>query len=300
MAHFLLITFILLSSPLLIANSCCGQSPASFTVLSLEQRLSLSTSLSYIESQGRVFEDSREFWFWDGKKRQVQALGLNVASSIAHRQQFFVNLSLLNGHYKDSNESGTATNLSDTLIGYNYEIFPEYSFSYWKPIVYITALVNLPTGNSIYDSVSLSEGTDVSGHNQWGTGLGVTLKKIYFPWTLTLQGRSIYLIEKQFETLKVSGFYDSSAALLISYASQWFGLQLNSGVTFSHLSQRKISPSGTISGVSQNWSVLFGVQRPISDSTGIGINYSDQTILGPAKNSLLNRSIALNFNYNSF
>lgn len=300
MAHFLLILLSLFMSRPVLASSCCGQSPASFTVLSLNQRLSLSTGFSHLRSQGRVFNNSDEFFTWDNKKREVRALALNVASVPADRQQVFVNASLLQGQYVDSEENQQATSWSDTLVGYTYELLPEYSFSYWKPVVFATAFLSLPTGRSIYNKGGLSEGTDVTGHDQWGAGLGVTLKKVYFPWTLTLQGRSIQLFAEDFGAVRVSRFYDSSLAFLVNYASRWQALQLNGGVTFTHLSPRTIAPGNVTSGETQNFSVLAGVQKPISDSWAAGVSYSDQTLLGPAKNSILNRSLSFNFNFNYY
>lgn len=298
MGNVVLIIFILLGARSVFANSCCGQSPASFTVLSMNQRMSLSTGFSYLRSQGRVRDNSEKFYVWGDKKREVRSIPLNLASVFADRQQLFLNLVTMQGSYSDRNESGATTHLSDTLMGYSYEVLPEYNFSYWKPIVYATVFLNIPTGHSIYDSARLSEGADVTGHGQWGAGLGITLRKVYFPWTITLQARTIQLLAEEFENSRVSDFYDSSAAFLLSYSSQWWGLMFNGGVTFTHLSERRLEPSQITSSVSQNFNVLGGVQRALSGKWMVGINYSDQTLFGPAKNTLLNRSINLNFNYN--
>lgn len=300
MGRALLVVFTIFIGLRASANSCCGQSPASFTILSMDQTLSVSTGVSYLESVGRVYNDSEAFFVWNDKKRVVQSIPLNVASTLVDRHQVFLNTGLLQGHYQDSFENGYATNLSDTLLGYSFELLPEYSFSYWKPVVFVTALINLPTGHSIYDRGHLSEGGDVTGHGQWGAGLGVTLRKVYFPWTLTVQGRSIRLDPRQFDTVRVSDFYDSSLAFLVNYSSRWWGLQLNSGITFTHLSERKVAPSNVTSGVTQNFSVLAGLQRSISENWVAGLNYSDQTLVGPAKNTILSRNFNISFNYNYF
>jgi hypothetical protein len=300
MAYLFLVILGLLSGSLTWANSCCGQSPASFTVLAMQQRLSITTGVSYLQSQGRVYSNSDEFFLWDDKEREVRSLLLNVASVVADRHQVFVNTAFLEGRYADPQENGRATHLSDTLLGYSYELLPEYRFSYWKPVVHVTAFLNLPTGRSIYDGGQLSEGADVTGHGQWGTGVGVTLRKVYFPWTLTLQGRSLHLFAKRFNGVGVSGFFDSSLAFLVNFASRWWGLQFNSGLTFNHLSERQIVPSGVTSEVTQNFAVLAGVQRSLSDRWVAGVTYTDQTLVGPAKNSILNQSINFTFNYNYF
>lgn len=299
MGRFLLTILFLTSSKSVLASSCCGQSPSSFTVLALEQRLSVNTSYSFLNSAGRIF-NSDEFYIWEEKERVVQSLQFNVASAFASRHQVFLNTSILQGRYQDEFETGSSQNMSDTQIGYTYELLPEYSFSYWKPLVYVSAIVNLPTGNSIYDESSLSEGTDVTGHNQWGAGLGLTLRKVYFPLTITFQAKTLRVFSKQFSDVEVSNFYDNSLALLFNYALNFQQMALNFGVTMNQLTAREISTSDVASGEMLNTTLLFGLQKVFSDSWSVGINYADQTLLGPAKNSILNQTYNFNINYNYF
>lgn len=306
MAYLLLILALSSWFPSAFASSCCGQSPASYSILSMNQRLSVSSGMSYTRSYGRYrhFAGGNEgLEVWDDKKREVTSLLLNVAGTVAPRQQMLLNTAIVQGHYSDESGSERSNHLSDTLLGYSYEILPEYAFSYWKPIVYVTGFLNLPTGHSTYE-MNLSEGTDVTGHDQWGAGLGLTVKKVYFPWTLTLQGRTLQLFAKTFGDVRVSDFYDSSLALIVNHSSRFWDLQWNGGVTFNHLSERTTERVEGIpldsSEASQSFSLLAGVQRPVGKNWGAGISYSDQTLLGPAKNSILNRSINLNLNYNYF
>jgi len=297
MGRILLVIFILASVAESFAGSCCGQSPASFMVLSSNQKLSVNTAYSVIESEGRVF-NSDEFYVWNQKKRQAQALQLNVAGTIADRHQYYVTTSFVSGSYKDVYGGTDASHLSDTQIGYTYEVLPEYSFSYWRPVIYLSALVNLPTGKSIYNS-QLSEGADVTGHEQWGLGAGFTARKVYFPLTLTFQARSLRIFSENFGALKISDFYDSSAAFLTNYVTRFQDVSVNLGVTLNHLSSRAITPGG-FSGEMQNMSLLVGLQKTFGDEWSAGLNYADQTLLGPAKNSILNRTMTLNLSYNYF
>jgi hypothetical protein len=296
--RLLVLLFCFVQSVKLSANSCCGQSPASFTVLNLEQRLSLNLGFAYLRSMGRALH-SDEFLIWDGKTREIRSLNLNLASSLASRHQVFLNSSLMQGYYAESNMTQTSNHLSDTLIGYNFELLPEYSYSRWRPLIYVSALINLPSGQSSFEPIRLGEGGDVTGHNQWGGGVGLTLRKVYFPLTLTFQARTLYLFAKSFPSVQVSGFYDSSLALLANYDTSIWNLTLNTGLTLTHLSQRRVEPAGETSDVGQNTTVLLGFQRPLTEQWVVGLNYSDQTLLGPARGGLvLNRGINLNFNYN--
>ncbi len=298
MARILLIFIAVCSSLRVQANSCCGQSPASFPVLTLDQKLSVNTSYSVSQAAGRILSPD-QFVVWDSKDRQIQTYQMSVASTFFSRHQFYINTAYLNSQYRDAFQDASSQNLSDTQLGYTYELLPEYSFHPLKPTLHTSILVNAPTGQSIYDNISLSEGTDVTGHNQWGLGLGLTAKKVYFPLTLTLQARSLRIFKKQFSSVEVGSFYDSSLALLTSYALPWKGIVLNAGVTTNHLSSRTIN-TGVESQTMQNTTLLVGLQKSLNDTWNIGFNYSDQTLLGPAKNSVLNKTATMNVNFNYY
>ncbi|MCB0421611.1 MAG: hypothetical protein KDD61_11480 [Bdellovibrionales bacterium] len=283
-----------------IASSCCGQGPSSFLVLSGSQRYVVSTSLTYSDSLGRVADTDKVLTYWEKKSRSVQNLSISIGGTLRDRHQWFALTSLQKGTYRDSIESGTSVHLGDTILGYTYEALPEYRFSYWKPIVYLSPIVNLPTGHSIYDEAKLSEGADVTGHNQWGAGIGLTLKKVYFPWTLSLQFKSLYLFPKQFRNIEVSGFTDNSVAFMTSFASRFYELTVNLGLTMTHLSPRSLEGFDIRSDASKSYTAMFGAQKSLTDRWTIGASFSDQSLIGPAENTLLNRSISFFTSLNYF
>lgn len=300
MARFYLIVLSSLFSVFASASSCCGQTPASYPVLYLQEKFSVVQSITQTQSMGRVFEGP-DFYVWPtNKKRIIQIAQWQVATTLSERQQLFMVSGVSRGEFRDSQQNASETHCNDTLIGYNYELLPEYSYSWWKPLIYLSALINLPTGNSIYDPSGLAEGTGVTGHNQWGTGAGMTIRKVYFPWTWTLQFKSLYLFSRSFETLNVSSFYDHSAALFLNYALGIQDIQILTGVTSAHLSPRSISTSSASSGWQRNTTWILGLQKAMTENIFLGGSYSDQTLLGPAANTLLNRSFTLNINYNIY
>lgn len=297
--YLVLLILLCLAPSSVSANSCCGQSPASFVVLSQGQKLSFSTTYSMIQSQGRA-DNFQNFTVWNNRDREVQALQIGVAGSLTDRSQFFISSSFLRGSFEDGAlENGVSENWSDSLIGLSYEVLPEYRFSFWRPTVFLSSFVNVPTGNSIHDETTLSEGADVTGHNQWGAGAGVTARKTLFPFTLTLQAKTMRVFEKNFDGNRVSGFYDSSFLALMNYVTR-YGFSVNTGMTLSHLSSRK---SGRFQGRSaevQNTTALLGLQWTTWDSVSWSLSYADQTLLGPARNSILNQVWSLNMNINYF
>ncbi len=296
---FLIILILCFETSYVFANSCCGQSTSSYSVLSMGQRLSVSTGVSLVNSVGRIFA-SDQFYEWENKKREVRSVALNLSGVVFEKHQVFLSTNYQEGTYKDEFGSGSTNHFSDTLLGYSYELLSEYEFSYWKPVINISALINLPTGHSIYDENRLSEGADVTGHRQWGLGVGVTVKKVYHPLAITLQGKVLRLFSREFNTTKVSHFYDSTFSLMLDYSTNLWGIIMSTGINYNHLSAKKIEPANIFSDESQNFAFVLGMQKSLENNWTLGLNYSDQTLIGPAKNSILNRTTTFNVNYNYF
>ncbi len=292
---------IFLSLPLAVqASSCCGQSSASYTVLFLKQKLSTSLGASYTDTQGRVKSGSKDFTVWSKeKKSERQALSFNGAYAVSERNQFFVAASFLSSVYEDSFGSDEGSSLSDVLLGYSFEARPEYIYSRWKPVVYVSALVNLPTGTSPYDTkAALSEGAGVTGHDQFGTGLGLTLRKVLVPVTVLTQFKVMRIFGKDFGANTVSGFYDSSASAMLTYGSSFWGLGFSTGLTWAHLSGRRLN--GLKAESSRSVTSIFSIQKVISEGLSASVSYSDQTLLGSPVNTLLNKVYSFNLSYNFY
>jgi hypothetical protein len=282
------------------ASSCCGQAAANYTVLMLKQKYSLNLGIGLADVQGRV-STSDQFMLWpETKTLRRLRYGLNAAYEVRDRHQVFANASFVQGEYRNFSVSQSASNPSDVLLGYSYEVLPEYTYSRWKPIVYLSAFINLPTGTSIYDDESLLEGAGVTGHGQTGLGLGFTIKKTLSPWTLVAQARMIRLFEEDFSVASVSGFNDGAISGIATYASSLWGLSLSGGLTWSFLTPRTLINQNLTSESSDFLAVVLALQKVFSDEFSVSFSYSDQSLLGTPQFTLLNKVYSLNLTYNFF
>ena len=207
------------------AGSCCGQSMANFTVLHKYEPLNINLSTTVSETLGRVRNDSKLYYEWGAsKKRTAKNTTLSLASSFAEHWQWWATTSFVDVEYAERGVSEKFNDFSDSLIGLNYEILPEYSYHPLKPVVFVSFLLNLPTGQSAFDEGQLTEGAGVTGHNQYGLGFGVTLYKVWLPWQLKIQARSLRLLEKDFDNSEVSSFFDHSFANFVTYHGSFWDL----------------------------------------------------------------------------
>jgi hypothetical protein len=300
MARILLISVVFFSAIRLSASSCCGQTPTSYTVLYQRQKSSLFASYSSLTTQGRVFEN-QDFMTWPNeKKRQVETYQFQGAMSLSTWSQLFWSTGFLTSSFDEGLGVERSQHLSDTQIGLTYELLSEYVYSPWKPVIYGSLFLNVPTGRSLFANGGLTEGTDVTGHEQWGGGVGITFHKVIFPMTLIAQFKALQLLEQNFDSVEISGFNDVSAATFLSYSTSYWGLSGSFGWTWNRLSSRRISVSSIPSGVSEVHTLSISLQKSISDNMSISIGLADQTLFGKARNTLLNQMYSLNINYNFF
>lgn len=285
---FLVVLFYPLSA---LTNSCCGQAISQLPILFDHQSIQTVTSISQTETLGRVF-DGPDFYVWSKKDRTSTNFNFSTSIQITDNKQFFISGAYHNTFFADINSNNNAKNFSDTLTGYSYEFLPEFTYSPVKPQGFVSFLLNIPTGHSIYDKNLLSEGTDVTGHNQWGIGAGLSLRKVFFPLSIIFQSRTLYLLERQFTYTKVLNFFDISNSLFFNFATNFWDISISLGLIRNDLSPKTISASTTKSMGSSVTSLIFVLQKIVNDNISFSLSYSDQSFLGSPKNTLLNKTVS--------
>jgi len=289
-----------LSSTVAAASSCCGQSGGSFPVSYLNQKWFLNFGLSESEVLGRVRGKSRQFvTFSDDKELLKNSFSFELVFSPKSRHQVFLKNTLFRNSYESAVLNQQKTDLSDLVLGYTFEAFPEYSYSNWKPVVYLSAFLNLPTGRSVHDPEGLAEGIDVTGYDQWGLGAGVTLRKVWFPFRAIFQMKSLALFADNLSDVRLSSFWEHALSLTLGYSlTNFYDLNIVSGLSWQGLQGRIVDSVQTEDSefVSMNISLI----KPLSDTLALSLSYVDQTLLGTPENTLLNRAASINFNYSFF
>lgn len=286
----------------IVASPCCGQSSSGLNVMTLRQSYSLNVTQSYSQALGRVYDSDPSFYVWpDSKQRTLSLTQLAFAVGVAPKIQILVNSAFQTAQFQDGDYQKSQSQFTDTTLGLSYEFLSEYKFSLYKPTGYLTLLTNLPTGQSVFDLDSGPEAINVSGHDQWGFGLGLTLNKVILPWTFLFQARSMYLSKKEFENSEVGDFFDSSFLFSLSYNLAKPNLVLSLGLTQFVLSSRTVQSFRQVhvSG-SRSTALQFGILKSITDLLALSLTYSDQTLLGDPENSLLSQTISLNLNVNYY
>ena len=177
-------------------------------------------------------------------------------------------------------------------------------FQAYQPIKYqrtwIFNATNIPTSNSVYNSRETFS-VDAHGAGTYQTGLGVFHLVNYHAWDLVFSSEVHYSFARNFSTgqdeKEIGGFWGTSflaGAGYIPWRSKMrYGFNLIPRLEGQKVVQ--INNEKQNSKQSLVWDSAFNVTYTLNATYAFGISYIDQTIFGPAKNSLLSRSVAAVF-----
>ena len=291
----------MLFSKTVYASSCCGGSPAAFHLPKNNQFVSFNLNYSQINTVGRVFQENENFIEWTTKKRLLDVLGFSLSYMPTDRWSVGLQSSFLFSKYKDTFGTLKDQNWGDSIFTLNFEALPEYTYHRYKPKVFTSLIVNAPTGRSIFEEDVLPEGANVTGHKLWGLGLGLSLYKTWSPYQLNLQTRALHIFSGEINKQRISDYLDISSSLRFSrFLFKWAFVL---GLDWSYISKKERSSFELISEnlqalSSQKTASVFGINYVLNKGSTLSLTYSDETLLGQARNTLLNRTLSLNINQN--
>ncbi len=268
--------------------------------------------VSAVVSQSNVIADTPEkglpVWRKNNHAENTRTLRIDAVHVFEDLWQAGITLPI---NQRSLSNSATTTKsnirLGDIQATGAYEFLPEWSYSLWKPRGYVFTSLVVPTGRSIYEAEEVGA-VDANGRGFWIPSVGVFFTKtwgIFDAYLLTEIHRSIpRSFEVDGEELRVDPRWGGSVGLGAG-VSPFRNKYLN-GLRFG----LRIQPS-----YNQSKSVTINETKLSSDTpqkvcdTAAEINYllfedwsffavyNDQTLLGPAQNTTLSRTLALGAQY---
>ena len=191
-----------------------------------------------------------------------------------------------------TSNSASAYGFGDISTTLGYEFLPEYYYSPYKPKGYLFFQSTFPTGSNIYES-SQSFAIDARGKGFYTFTLGSLLLKKWQRLDTSLSFAVSKSLNRTFKSsdgsqIHVKPSYDFTGSLGIGYAftqkrSLRFGLRLTPAYT-GHTNQ---------SSYKLVWNTIAEGSYSFNDNWMLSLNYSDQTLIGPARNTSLERAVSL-------
>jgi hypothetical protein len=223
---------------------------------------------------------------------------IDGAMLLTDRFQAGVGASIVSRSFSHGSQSAASTHLGDLDLNLGYEILPEWNYSPWRPRGHLFLLTTLPTGRSIYDARETGM-IDATGRGFFRIATGTILTKRWNSWDANALGEVHYSFTRSFQSLEVAPGWGSSFALGFGFSPNAgnlrFGLRIQP--TFAASKRARSLSETSESAPTRTVDSILEASYLLSESNGgtwtAFAAYTDQTLLGPARNTTLSRTIAL-------
>jgi len=277
----------------LFAASCC----VSNTSVSNLMIMPADWQQTFTVSQARVIGDVNakgRSTFRNNNNRDVMTLAkLDLAYGWTPKYQSGVSLKYQN---RDRDLNGTQSNDSGwNDIGLSQAYQPNTLNRFW-----IFNTINIPTATSVYDSRT-SMGVDARGTGTYLTSLGIFGIHNIKEWDFVYSSEAHHSFQRSFENnntnTRVGGFWGTSVTGGVGYipwkSKARYGLALSP--RFEGPKTVTIDNQKNTGKESLVWDTSINFSYTINAYYAFGVNYTDQTIFGPVRNTMLNRALSFQF-----
>lgn len=271
--------------------SCCVANTSVPNLMILpskwQETLTVATTsvIGDVDPQGKsTFRNSRN-------KETTKLARMDLAYSWNEKYQNGISV-----RYQNKNRSFEGTEASDSGWS-DLGLFQAY-----QPIKYQRTWIfnsnNIPTSNSVYDSDETFS-VDAHGTGTYQSGLGILHLINFKSWDLAFSHEVHHSFARTFgnneNRKKIGSSWGTSFSAGVGYipwrSKTRYGFNLTPRIEGQRAN--KINGENQNSKQSLVWDSVFNVTYTFNATYALGLNYLDQTIVGPARNTLLNRSISL-------
>lgn len=292
------------------AAPCCAGSTSLPALITGDERAQFSAAYSQGAVIGDAPNEGLPVFRAAGESETTQTLRLSGASLLSDRAQVGVTATFAAREFSRGTENASATAFGDTSLGVAYEVLPEWNYSSWRPRGHSFFEVTLPTGRSVYEA-NRPGMVDATGRGFFRLAAGAVFTKRVEFWDLLAIAELHRSLPRVFsatpanqETLRVDAGYGASAAVGAGYSpggGKWrLGVRLQPSfaegrvlVASPDSASSRPTRSRPVRVVDTSLEASWLIDESAAGTwTAFGA-YVDQTLLGPAANTSLNRIVSL-------
>lgn len=277
----------------LYAASCCVSNTSVSNLMILPANWQQTLGISQSRVIGDVNEKGRSTFRNKNNKDVISGAKLDLSYAWTSRYQSGVSL-----RYQQRSRQMNGTESQDS--GWNdVGLFHAY-----RPMqlerVWIFQTLNVPTATSTYDSKA-SMAVDARGTGTYQSSLGIFGIYNFKEWDFIYSPEVHHSLGRSFRnnnsSTEVGSFWGTSFSAGVGYipwrSKARYGISLTP--RFEGRKDLVIDGKATSGKDSMVWDASLNYSYTLSAEYAIGMSYTDQTIFGPSRNSLLNRSIGFQF-----
>jgi hypothetical protein len=276
------------------AAPCCSAGSALPALVTNDDRGQISVMNSYSDTVMDAPDSGVPMIRSDRNADQNWMTRVSGATRVRESWQFGAGITLINRSTRVSGRDYRDAGLGDSDFSIAYEVLPEWTYSDWKPRGWLYLQTVLPTGQGIQDP-RLAGPASVRGQGVFQSVVGVVLTKSWSHWDV--------FVVPEFRRLYGRSFGSSGVSLSGTWGA---GIQLGGGYSFSSWrvgfrtqpvfqGNREVFSFGTrsIAPSKQVWNSGLDVSYLVNTDWMVAASYSDQTLLGPARNTTLERGFGI-------
>jgi hypothetical protein len=262
-----------------------------------DDRAQLSIAVSHASVIGDAPVEGTPTFRGANDSETTQIVQLNGAYVLMDRLQAGAGIPLERRSRDVETSGASAQGLGDIALDLAYEVLPEWSYSSWKPHGYAFLQTTLPTGPSVYDADALYQ-LDARGRGFFSVAFGTALMKSMGDWDFLFSAEAHRSFSRAVQTpdgahLSLSPGWGGSAVVGAGFSPP--GTPLRIGVSLSPVYEQGIAVAGSVNSESSSqlvWNASTQVGYAIQTDWSASLSYTDQTLVGPARNVSLNRTVA--------
>ena len=290
--------FLFFNAGAALGAPCCGGSSAIPTLITGDDRAQVQASLSHGSIIGDAPAHGIPVFRSGADSEDLNVFNLAGAYRITDRTQVGLGIPIVARSRQTPTVETSASGLGDVILDLAYEALPDFTYSEWRPKGLVFLQATLPTGPSTYDS-TLPFQIDARGRGFFTIGAGCAFLKNLANWDFLFNlevHRSFRrtVTSQDGGSLTLSPSFGGTAMLGAGYSPS--GGRFRIGAGLSPIYEGAMDVSGGIQSTSEpqlSWGVSVQAGYLISDNWSATLAYTDQTLLGPAQNVSLSRSVAI-------
>ena len=294
--QILLLVFLFLPKTLMGA-ACCGSGSSLPSLITGDVRTQFNFSMTRSKLLGKQLPHLQRPIWNDSEENKTQKIFLQGSYLFDNFFQIGLGLPYF---FKQNHENGlrkTGQHIGDIEFQVAYELLPEAFYSEWLPRIFIFSKVTIPTGFSIYEKLAYNT-VDITGQGHTSLSFGTLILKEKGANDFQFLAEIHKGLEQRFNKRNLHLRPDFGASALLSIGhnpsnSPWrWGL----GLSPHYESPKTLSFSNKNIKTDYEfyWDATVSGSYLYSRNTSFHFSITDQTLFGPAHNTSLSRTFALN------
>ena len=271
--------------------ACCGGGTSFPSLILSDDRAQLGITGSVAKTIGDAPVAAKPVFRSSSDQEWVQSYSLDAAFLISDRWQLGGALPYVGRSRSTSSLKASDWGLGDVSGTVGYEFLPEFSYSRWQPRGFSFFQLTLPTGGNVYESQD-TFAVDAKGYGFYALSAGVFLIKSWGAWDSSFRLAINSSLNRAFKASDGSTIYirpglNGSVAFGGGYSPGGGDFRVGININPVYTAPTNIASHKLV------WNTTLDLSYLIQRSWAVSAGYSDQTLLGPAENTSLQRLFLL-------